>query len=94
LSLRFSTEGPVFPEQLVDALLTGEVVFLCGAGVSAPQLPGFKDLVDQCFAGLGMEKSASEEQSFKDGRFEEVLGSLSRRIVNPADMNQRVVELL
>lgn len=94
LSLRFSTEGPAFPEQLVDALLTGEVVFLCGAGVSAPQLPDFKSLVERCFKRLGMEKSASEEQSFKDGRFEEVLGSLSRRIVDPADMTKTVVELL
>lgn len=94
MSLRFSTEGPAFPEQLVDALLAGEVVFLCGAGVSAPQLPDFKSLVERCFIRLGLEKSASEEQSFKDGRFEEVLGSLSRRIVDPGDMTKAVVELL
>lgn len=94
MSLRFSTEGPAFPEQLVDALLAGDVVFLCGAGVSAPQLPDFKSLVERCFKRLGLEKSASEEQSFKDGRYEEVLGSLSRRIVDPGDMTKAVVELL
>lgn len=94
LSIRFTKEGPEFPEQLVDALLAGEVVFLCGAGVSAPQLPDFKKLVEQCFIKLGMVRSASEEQSFKDGRYEEVLGSLSRRIVDPADMTKTVVELL
>lgn len=41
VTLRFSNEGPAFPSQLVDALLSGDVVFLCGAGVSAPQLSGF-----------------------------------------------------
>lgn len=94
MSLCFSKEGPAFPEQLVDALLAGEVVFLCGAGISAPQLPGFDGLVTQCFDRLNLEMSASEKKSFKDGRFEEVLGSLSRRIVDPVDMKRTVVKLL
>lgn len=94
MSLCFSKEGPAFPEQLVDALLTGDVVFLCGAGVSAPQLPGFEGLVKQCFDRLNLEMSTSEQKSFEDGRFEEVLGSLSRRIVDPVDMIRTVVELL
>jgi hypothetical protein len=91
MSLRFSEAGPEFPEQLVDALLTGDVVFLCGAGVSAPQLPGFGALVTRCFASLNVDMSASEQLSFKENRFEEALGSLSRRIVNPADMIRAVV---
>ncbi|WP_435608068.1 SIR2 family protein [Pseudomonas knackmussii] len=94
MSLRFSSEGPAFPEQLVDALLSGEVVFLCGAGVSAPQLPDFRELVEACFTQLNMEMNASEQQSFSDWRFEEVLGSLSRRTVDPADLSRTVVEQL
>lgn len=94
MSIRFSAEGPAFPETLVDALLAGEVVFLCGAGVSAPQLPGFGDLVQQCFDRLNMEQSGSELASSKAGRFEEVLGSLSRRIVNPREMTRALVDLL
>lgn len=94
MSIRFSAEGPAFPETLVDALLAGEVVFLCGAGVSAPQLPGFGDLVQQCFARLNLEWSESELASSEAGRFEEVLGSLSRRIVNPRDMTRALVDLL
>lgn len=94
MSIRFSDAGPEFPEQLVDALLTGDVVFLCGAGVSAPQLPGFGDLVKRCFAGLNVGMSASEHLSFTEHRFEEALGSLSRRIVNPADMTRSVVAQL
>ncbi|WP_256577288.1 SIR2 family protein [Pseudomonas sp. Irchel s3f19] len=38
--------------------------------------------------------SGSEQKSFEEGRFEEVLGSLSRRIVDPVDMIRTVVELL
>ena len=91
MSLRFSEAGPEFPEQLVDALLTGDVVFLCGAGVSAPQLPGFGALVTRCFADLNVDMSASEQLSFKENRFEEALGSLSRRVVNPADVIRSVV---
>ncbi|MEG3153514.1 SIR2 family protein [Sphingomonas sp. RB1R13] len=94
MSLRFSTAGPEFPEQLVDALLTGDVVFLCGAGVSAPQLPGFGALVTRCFVDLNVEMSLSEKLSFDTLRFEEALGSLSRRIVDPTEMIRSVVDQL
>jgi len=94
MTLRFSKEGPAFPSQLVDALLSGDVVFLCGAGVSAPQLPGFGRLVEDCFTNLNVQMNASEEQAFGACRYEEVLGSLSRRIVDPALMLRTIVELL
>lgn len=84
--LRFSDDGPAFPERLVDALMNGEVVFLCGAGVSAPQLPGFQQLVRDCVDRLHMPLSPAEERSFAAERFEEVLGSVSRRLSNPDDM--------
>lgn len=58
MSRRFCEAGPKFPEQMVDALLTGDVVFLCGAGVSVSQLPGFGALVTRCFAGLIVDMSA------------------------------------
>nr|WP_309504507.1 SIR2 family protein [uncultured Roseovarius sp.] len=94
MTLRFSNEGPAFPSQLVDALLSGDVVFLCGAGVSAPQLPGFGGLVKSCFAGLNVQMNPSEQQAFDDYRYEEVLGSLSRRIVDPTQMIRTIVKLL
>ena len=94
MSIRFSTDGPAFPEHLVDALLRGEVVFLCGAGISAPQLPGFEGLVRQCFSRLNVDMTPSEKLSFTEHRYEEALGSLSRRIVNAAEMVQTVVQLL
>ncbi len=93
-SLKFSDKGPAFPGQLVNAMLAGEVVFLCGAGVSAPQLPSFQKLVDQCFERLRLNMSDSEEQSYNDGRYEEVLGSGSRRIVDPSELTRTVKGLL
>ncbi|MBM9400784.1 SIR2 family protein [Gluconacetobacter azotocaptans] len=94
MTLRFSHAGPAFPEPLVDALLNGDVVFLCGAGVSAPQLPGFDSLVTRCFLKLDVDMSPSEDSSFNSQRFEEALGSLSRRIVNPGDMIRAIVDEL
>lgn len=94
MPLRFSEEGPEFPSTLVDALLKGEVVFLCGAGISAPQLPGFARLVDRCYDELNLEKDRSEHLSYEAGRFEEVLGSLSRRIVDPDELVRTVSGLV
>lgn len=94
MNIQFSSTGPAFPVPLVDALLRGEVVFLCGAGISAPQLPGFSSLVERCFEKLHMEMSPSERNSFGASRYEEVLGSLSRRIVNADDVTRAIVHLL
>ena len=94
MPLRFSEEGPEFPSPLVDALLRGEVVFLCGAGISAPQLPGFGGLVDRCYGQLNLEMDRSERISYDEGRFEEVLGSLSRRIVDPNELVRTVSALV
>ena len=92
--LRFSKKGPIFPKEFVDGLSSGNVIFLCGAGVSAPQLPGFDLLVSQCFDRLRMNMSPSERQSFEEKRFEEVLGSLSRRLVRPAILHEAIKNLL
>jgi len=94
LSLRFSEHGPEFPSELINDLLAGEAVFLCGAGISAPQIPGFRDLVDDVYACLGMQKDSSELNSYNRGSYEEVLGALSRRLASPKDMVGTVSKLL
>ena len=94
MTLRFSDRGPEFPAPLIDALLAGEVVFLCGTGVSAPQLPDFRQLVDRTFETLGVERNASEDRAYEAGRFEEVLGSLSRRLADPQAMVRTASALL
>ena len=94
MDLRFSEDGPAFPSALVAALLAGDVVFLCGAGISAPQLPGFEGLVETCFAELGLEMEAAERASFGDRRFEETLGTLGRRLANPDELATVVCQAL
>ncbi|MGV1949671.1 SIR2 family protein [Agrobacterium vitis] len=94
MSLRFSAHGPTFPAPLIDALMAGDVVFLCGAGISAPQLPNFAALVDETYTRLGLEKDASEELSYRRQRFEEVLGALGRRLADEEAMVNAVSELL
>jgi hypothetical protein len=94
LTLRFTDTGPEFPSALIDALMAGEVVFLCGTGVSAPQLPEFGSLVDKTFQRLGVEMDSSERRSYEAQRFEEVLGSLGRRLADPDAMVRAASELL
>ena len=94
MPLRFSNDGPEFPNVFVDALLAGDMVFLCGAGVSAPQMPGFRSLVERTYEILGVEMMVSEKNAFEKGLFEEVLGALSRRLSDPHDVTAKVSELL
>ena len=94
MSLRFSTDGPEFPNAFVDSLLAGEVLFLCGAGVSAPQMPDFGSLVESTCVALSVKRTDSEENAFDKGLFEEVLGSLSRRLSDPYAVTRTVSELL
>jgi len=94
MGLRFSQDGPEFPSKLVEALQQGKVVFLCGAGVSAPQLPGFGKLVEDVYKRIGIKKTAAEVSAIKLGRFEEALGALSRRLVDPKRVEDIVSQLL
>ncbi|WP_428155305.1 SIR2 family protein [Brevundimonas sp.] len=94
MTIRFSENGPEIPSALLDALIAGDVVFVCGAGISAPQLPHFRLLVEQVYAGLNAEMEPSEEASFQAGRYEEALGSLSRRMVGSRDVVDTASALL
>jgi hypothetical protein len=66
--MRFSADGPDFPAELLDSLLAGEVVFVCGAGVSAPQLPGFAGLVCRVYQNLRLELDRGEKAAFGRSR--------------------------
>lgn len=94
MSIRFSKNGPEIPVPLLEALIAGDVVFVCGAGVSAPQLPGFGLLVEQTYAALDVQMDESEQLSFNEKRFEEALGSLARKLTNPEDLIDAVSGLL
>ena len=86
MSLRFSNDGPEFPNVFVDALLAGDMVFLCGAGVSAPQMPGFRSLVERTYEILGVEMTVSEKNAFEKGLFPVVIAG--KIDVLPAEWRQ------
>ncbi|HZL29542.1 MAG TPA: SIR2 family protein [Pseudolabrys sp.] len=74
------------PEDLIRAARDGEVVFLCGAGVSlAAGLPLFKDLTDKVYKTIGASISdeAAEETAYQSEQFDRVLRSLEKRTRPP-----------
>ena len=72
----------------IDGLLAGDVIFLCGTSVSAPQMPDFPQLVESTYPRLAIERTDSEQFSFDQGRLEEVLGSLNRRLSDPDELTR------
>lgn len=92
-AIRFSSDGPELPGEFLDSLLSGDVVFLCGTGVSA-QLPDFPRLVQDTYKKLGLSPKPAEQQGIDKGRLEEVLGSLDRRLADPLRLRGVVSELL
>ena len=94
LSLQFSDDGPAFPSGLVDAIMDGEVVFLCGSGVSSKKVSDFKGLVKRTYEELGLDRLGPEKKAFSDGRFDEVLGLLSRRLADSEYVTRAVSDVL
>ena len=83
ISMRFSASGADIPEKLIEAAIRGRTVFLVGAGVSLPSdLPGFEALTEKIYAALGLTIEPAERHSFEQKRFEETLGTLSRRLAD------------
>ena len=53
--MRFEADGPDIPLELIEARDRGEVVFLCGAGVSMPAgMPSFHELARDVVRELGV----------------------------------------
>jgi hypothetical protein len=61
--MRFLPGGPSIPEELLQASDQGDVIFLCGAGVSRPAgLPGFAELARLVVEKLGAPADAASRQ--------------------------------
>jgi len=69
-------------------------VFLCGTGISAPQLPTFEQLVDKISAALDVPFDPSEQAAYRDKRYEEVLGSIERRLARRTAMVEEAARQL
>ncbi len=61
--MRFLPGGPSIPEELLQASDQGDVIFLCGAGVSRPAgLPGFAELARLVIEKFGAPADAGSRQ--------------------------------
>jgi SIR2-like domain len=64
--VRFTANGPNIPDDLLNARDDGNVVFLCGAGISATvNLPNFKDLTETTMDWLNVEPGSDAYLAFK-----------------------------
>lgn len=63
--MRFFEDGPDIPDELLHQCDRGQVVFLCGAGVSVPTgLPTFKELTERIIEGVGADRNQEIAQAF------------------------------
>ena len=66
--MRFIEDGPAIPDTLLERRDRGQVVFLCGAGVSVPSgLPNFGELTQQVVQVLDPEKDSDTAKAFDGG---------------------------
>jgi hypothetical protein len=98
--MRFLENSPDIPDELIRAVRDGEVMFLCGAGVSfGAGLPTFKALTEQVYAKLGedLNYEHAEITAFDQNEFDRALRSLEKRTNLPgkdSSVRAAVTELL
>lgn len=86
--MRFSPGGPDIPAVLIAAQERGQVLFVCGAGVSRMAgLPLFRGLVEKVYATLSedwkhhvAERAVMDEDGRLAGQYDRMLRSLERRL--------------
>lgn len=99
--MRFVDDGPDIPAELIAAQERGEVVFLCGAGVSmTTRLPSFRELVEAIYGELSetwvghpAEASVMEKDGAHAGQYDRAIRALERRLTldgGPAAQRQRL----
>ncbi|UDM49578.1 SIR2 family protein [Cupriavidus sp. MP-37] len=68
--MRFISDGPAIPDDLLTARDAGQVLFFCGAGVSMGEarLPDFTTLAERVLALLGSSMDSPARRLFNDTR--------------------------
>lgn len=86
--MRFLPNGPDIPDELITAQERGEVIFICGAGVSMSlSLPSFRGLVLKIYELLGEDPTLhlAENEVFREkgllaGQYDRMLRLLEKRL--------------
>jgi hypothetical protein len=84
--MRFLEGGADIPDELIHAVLRGDAVFLCGAGVSCRVgLPLFGTLTERVYASLGesSDGEAAERNAIDKEEYDRALRSLEKRTRRP-----------
>jgi hypothetical protein len=63
--MRFFADGPIIPDELLAERDRGNVVFLCGAGISMPGLPSFPQLARRVMERLRTPPDSKALRQFK-----------------------------
>jgi hypothetical protein len=73
--MRFTEAGPSIPNELLDSRDSGDVVFLCGAGISIPAgLPDFFKLTVDVSGRLGVQPDSQPGRLIEAERQNRVAG--------------------
>jgi hypothetical protein len=76
-TLSWVAGGPAIPVEVVQNLQDDDLVVFCGAGVSCPAgLPLFKGLVEAVYQELTETLDDLQQDDFKGGNYDRVLGAL------------------
>src|SRR5262249_26107445 len=71
--MRFTSDGPAIPHELLLARDQGRVIFFCGAGVSRAKanLPDFFGLAEKVINGLGVSSDSPARKLIEQARIYE-----------------------
>ena len=83
--MRFFTNGPILPDELLVARDEGRVIFFCGAGVSRARagLPGFFGLAEKVVADLVAKPDGAARRLLDAARAQEPIAGVGGLV--PAD---------
>ena len=90
--MQFIEDGLDIPDELITARDKGEVIFICGAGISIPAgLPSFNNLVKKIYEELGEEKEGREKDTFEEKKYDQTLWLLEKRLTGGSNRIRNAV---
>jgi len=93
--MQFVANGPDIPDALLHAHEDGDLVFFCGAGISAPAgLPDFKGLVDKIYTLIGDDPDDLERRAMQGKQYDVALTLLEKRFPDRIKIRRALAQAL